>query len=115
MNESRRAKRKQVREAIEVFDTMTELSVGRIGNLSETGMMLMASAPLMEDALFQFRFTLGGPQLRNRTLEVGVHQLWSEPSHVPGQYWSGFRVVDIAPEDIAHLHAWVEAPGSQYD
>jgi hypothetical protein len=48
-------------------------------------------------------------------MEVGVHQLWSEPSHVPGQYWSGFRVVDIAPEDIAHLHAWVEAPGSQYD
>ncbi len=115
MNESRRAKRKQVREAIEVFDSMTELSVGRIGNLSETGLMLMASAPLMEDALFQFRFTLGGNQLRPRTLEIGVHQLWSEPSHVPGQYWSGFRLVDIAPEDATHLHAWVEAPGSQYD
>ncbi|ODU42106.1 PilZ domain-containing protein [uncultured Aquimonas sp.] len=115
MNESRRAKRKQAREAIEVFDSMTELSVGRIGNLSETGMMLMASAPLMEDALFQFRFTLGSAQLRQRTLEVGVHQLWSEPSHVPGQYWSGFRFVDIAPEDATHLHAWVEAPGSQYD
>lgn len=115
MNESRRAKRKQVREAIEVFDSMTELSVGRIGNLSETGMMLMAAAPLMEDALYQFRFTLGGNPLRQRTLEVGVHQLWSEPSHVPGQYWSGFRLVDIAPEDASHLHAWVEAPGSQYD
>lgn len=115
MNESRRAKRKQAHEAIEVFDTMTELSVGRIGNLSETGMMLMTPAPLLEDALFQFRFTLGGNTLRQRTLEVGVHQLWSEPSHVPGQYWSGFRLIDIAPEDAAHLHAWVEVPGSQYE
>lgn len=115
MSESRRAKRKAASEAIEVFDTMTELSVGRVGNLSESGMMLMASAPLAEDALYQFRFTLGGSQLRTRTLEVGVHQLWSEPSHVPGQFWSGFRFIDIAPEDAAHLHAWVELPGSHYD
>jgi hypothetical protein len=115
MNESRRAKRKQAREAVEVFDTMTELSVGRIGNLSETGMMLMASAPLVEDGLYQFRFTLGSNQLRTRTLEVGVHQLWSEPSHVPGQFWSGFRFIDIAADDAAHLHAWVESPGTQYD
>ncbi len=115
MNESRRAKRKQAHEAIEVFDTMTELSVGRIGNLSETGMMLMASAPLVEDALYQLRFTLGGSSLKSRTLEIGVHQLWSEPSHVPGQYWSGFRVIDIGPEDASHLHAWIEAPGSHYD
>ncbi|WP_395792601.1 PilZ domain-containing protein [Aquimonas sp.] len=116
MNEARRAKRKQAREAIEVFDSMTELSVGRIGNISETGMMLMASMPLVEDALYQLRFTLGGQGLRTRTLEVGVHQLWSEPSHVPGQFWSGFRLIDIGPEDAAHLHAWVEIPGNQnYD
>jgi hypothetical protein len=115
MNESRRAKRKQAHEAIEVFDTMTDLSVGRIGNLSESGMMLMASLPLMEDALFQFRFTLGGSGLRTRTLEVGVHQLWSEPSHVPGQFWSGFRFIDIAPDDATHLKSWVDQPGHQYD
>jgi len=115
MNEARRAKRKQAREAIEVFDTMTDLSIGRIGNLSETGMMMMASAPLVEDALYQLRFTLGGYALKTRTLEIGVHQLWSDPSHVPGQFWSGFRFIDISPEDATHLHSWVEGASATYD
>ena len=48
-----------------VTDTMTERVVGRIGNLSETGMLLIASAPLVEDALYQFRFLL--PRRRRAT------------------------------------------------
>ncbi|HRD71675.1 MAG TPA: PilZ domain-containing protein [Aquimonas sp.] len=115
MSEHRRAKRKRAQENIDVVDTMTEQAVGRIGNLSENGMMMQATAPLTEDALYQLRFTLGGHGMPSRVMEVGAHQLWSETTHVPGQFWCGFRFIDIAPADAEHLIRWVEQPGGQFD
>ena len=32
----------------------------------------------------------------------------------PGQVWTGFRFIDVAPEDVAYIREWVDAPGSQY-
>lgn len=117
MNEYRRAKRKHAQEAIEVVDTMTERIIGRIGNISESGMMLFATVNLPEDALFQLRIVLptadGGPG-DARPIEIGAHHLWTDAANVPGQFWAGFRFIDISPEDAAHLRTWIEQPGGQY-
>lgn len=114
MTEYRRSKRKRAAEVIEVFDTMTEQSIGRIGNISETGMMLMTGERLIEDALFQLRFTLPQGRSAAQSIEVGAHHLWSDDAHAPGQHWAGFRFIDMAPEDAADLKAWIEQPGGQY-
>ena len=113
--EYRRAKRKRAQETIDVIDTMTEQVVGRIGNVSETGMMMLATVHLMDDALFQLRFSL--PDMitgRGRAIEIGSHQLWSDAANVPGQFWAGFRFIDLSPDDAMHLRAWIEQPGGQY-
>ena len=51
IHDSRRAPRRHVTESIPVIDTMTDEIIGQLGNLSESGMLLIASAPLVEDAL----------------------------------------------------------------
>ena len=112
--EYRRAKRKRAAEAIDGVDTMTEQVVGRIGNISETGMMMLATAQMMDDALFQFRFALPDGSTRGRGIEVGSHQLWSDAANVPGQFWAGFRFIDISPDDAALLRQWIEQPGGQF-
>ena len=112
--EYRRAKRKRAQENIDVVDTMTEQVVGRIGNISETGMMMLATIQLPDDALFQFRFTLPDSGMRGRSIEIGSHQLWSDAANVPGQYWAGFRFIDISPDDAVLLRTWIEQPGGQY-
>lgn len=113
--EYRRAKRKRAQETIEVTDTMTEQVVGRIGNVSESGMMMLATVHLMDDALFQLRFNLpDGSNARGRSIEIGSHQLWSDAANVPGQFWAGFRFIDMSAEDAAQLRAWIEQPGGQY-
>ena len=61
IHDSRRAPRRHVTEVVPVIDTMTDEVVGQLGNLSESGMLLIASAPLLEDALYQLRFHLPGP------------------------------------------------------
>ncbi|MCX7033950.1 MAG: PilZ domain-containing protein [Arenimonas sp.] len=113
MNEYRRAKRRKVGN-IDVVDTMTSRVIGKLSNLSETGMLLILGEAVISDALFQLRFTLTASDGSQRSVDVGAHELWSDEAAAPGQVWTGFRFIDVAPEDVAFIREWVDAPGSQY-
>ncbi|KAA2285330.1 PilZ domain-containing protein [Arenimonas fontis] len=110
----RRAKRRKVGFSVDVTDTMTGEVVGKLSNLSETGMLLVLGRPLVDDALYQMRFLLPVEGGGMRSIEVGAHELWSDDAAAPGQVWTGFRFIDVAPDDVAFIREWVDAPGSQY-
>jgi hypothetical protein len=114
IDEFRRARRRKVPDTVLVTDTMTDSVVGRVGNVSETGMMLIASAPLVEDALYQFRFRLHDGAGREQAFEVGAHLLWLDRASAPGQAWTGFRFIAVPPEQAEQLRHWIDAPGGQY-
>lgn len=113
MHELRRARRKRADDTIEVIDLMRETVLGRIGNLSESGMLLIGSETPFDDALFQLRFTLRGAG-GARDISVGAHHLWTDAANVPGQVWSGFRFIDLSHEDSVALRGWIDQPGGQY-
>jgi len=113
MNEYRRAKRRKVGN-IDVVDTMTNQVIGKLSSLSETGMLLILGEAVISDALFQLRFTLSDHVGNTRSVDVGAHELWSDEAAAPGQVWTGFRFIDVGPEDVAFIREWVDAPGSQY-
>ena len=116
MNDHRRSLRKRAHHAIPITDTISGHQIGHIGNLSPDGMLLISSRQLREDALFQFSFQLpSGANARMHKLEIGVHEQWSEAANVPGQYWSGFRIIDIGREDYNVLYDWVTSAGGQFD
>ena len=111
MNEFRRARRRKVERGIEVHDTMTERVVGHLSDLSESGLLLIAHQPMCSDALYQFRFRIPDPRGGEVTVEVGAHELWSDPAAAPGQVWTGFRFIDISQPDLAAVRDWVAAGG----
>lgn len=115
IEEFRRARRRKVSETVLVTDAMTEGVIGRVGNVSETGMLMMASAPLVEDALYQFRFRLRDARGREIPLEVGAHLLWLDRASAPGQAWTGFRFISIPRDQADQLRHWIDAPGGQYE
>jgi hypothetical protein len=115
INEFRRAKRRKAPDTILVTDLMTERVVGRIGNISETGMLMMSSTALPEDSLFQFHFVLRDGDQREVPVDVGAHLLWLDQASAPGQSWTGFRFIGLTAAQAARLRAWIEAPGSQYE
>lgn len=108
--EYRRAKRRQVSEAIQVMDTMTDTLVGRLSNLSETGLQLIASVPLVDDALYQLRFKLSGIEERSAVIEAGVHLLWQDTASAPGQTWTGFRFIHLPDHQLQQLRRWLDKP-----
>ena len=115
--DTRRAPRRQVSDLIPVTDQMRDSVVGRLGNVSETGMLMLASAALRDDALYQLRFPLPLADGRSEWIDVGVHLLWSEPAHAPGQSWAGFRFLTLSREHRQLLRRWIgedsdEAPVS---
>ena len=106
--ESRRAPRRPMSGTVLVTNTMTDEVIGRIGNLSVGGLLLIASKPLVEDALYQFRFALpdnNGAQ----TIEVGAHVLWIDGASAPGQSWVGLRFLGLPAETTQRLRRWSEA------
>lgn len=114
IHEFRRAKRRKAPENILVTDTMTERVIGRIGNMSQTGLLLIASEPLVDDALYQFRFILPG-EGDGIAVDVGAHLLWLDSASAPGQAWAGFRFIAVPESHARRMHAWIEAPGSHYE
>jgi hypothetical protein len=115
INEFRRARRRKAADTILVTDAMTERVVGHVGNLSESGLLLIASETLVDDALYQLQFALPDGNRQPTTIEVGAHLLWMDRASAPGQAWIGFRFIAIAAAHRAHLQKWIEAPGGHYE
>jgi c-di-GMP-binding flagellar brake protein YcgR len=113
-NEYRRARRRKVGYNVEVYDTMTEGVIGRLSNLSETGMLLIMNQPMTNDALYQLRLSLPDPQGATQTIDIGAHELWADEAAAPGQVWIGFRFIDVSPQHVAFIREWVDAPGGHY-
>ena len=114
MTEYRRAKRRQVPQVVEVVDTMTEQVVGRIGNISETGMLLVTTAAGCDDALYQLEFRLHGPDQAEWVIGIGAHQLWSDLTRPPSVYWTGYRFIDIDSQASDRLRRWIAQPGGKF-
>ena len=114
-DEYRRAPRRKIAVMTQVVDTMTDTVIGRLGNLSETGMLVIAGLPLVDDALYQLRFMLhdaGEPPI---PIEVGVHLLWQDTASAPGQTWTGFRFIALPDNQMLRLRQWLDTPGGSYE
>jgi hypothetical protein len=109
-DESRRARRKRVDFTAEVVDTISGISMGHLGNLSATGMLLIGTRAPVSEALYQLRLPLAGLAQPAPEIEVGVQEQWHENAGTPGQIWSGFRIIAITPEASHLLERWLGLP-----
>jgi hypothetical protein len=109
MNDERRsAPRKPISAPIEVVDSMSGENIGRVGNLSRTGMMLICHRPLRDDALYQLKFRLPDRRGAPTDIETGVHTMWTELAATNGYQWSGLRIISISGSAAASLDHWLE-------
>jgi hypothetical protein len=113
-DESRRSRRRRVDERVDVIDAMTEQSLGQLGNISDSGMLLLASAPLHDDCLYQLRFSLTDRAGQHIAFEAGTHLLWQNDAAAPGQAWMGFRFLSLDDGQLDRLREWIDAPGATY-
>ncbi|MEO8012258.1 MAG: PilZ domain-containing protein [Dokdonella sp.] len=107
MNEHRRAPRKSAYVTIPVANAMSGESMGRIGNLSSSGMLLVCNRQIADNALFQLAFELVDSNGRPHLIEVGVLEQWCEAANLPGQFWTGFQFIDVSANDLVVIDSWL--------
>lgn len=105
-DERRTAPRIPVPAPISVTDSITGETIGRVGNLSRNGMMLICHQPLHDGALYQVRFRLNGD---SQEIETGLHTMWTEQASTGGQQWSGLRIISISAPDAELLDQWLDS------
>ena len=107
IEDTRRAPRRAVPEHVPVNDQMREQVIGRLGNVSESGMLILSDAALTEDALYQLNFQIPDRHGHRVGIDVGAHLLWREAAHAPGQYWAGFRFLTLSTTHRELLRQWI--------
>ncbi len=105
---ARRSVRKRTAEVIMAVNAMTGETLGRIGNLSVDGMMLISSHAMREEQLFQVQFQLHDAQWVQHRFEVGIQCLWCDEARTENTFWTGCKLIDISDAEQLVLNAWVE-------
>lgn len=108
--DQRAASRKTLSTIVQVFDTVTGERIGHIGNISESGLMIIGPAHMGEGHLFQMNFTLPeGDDGPSATFHLGAHCLWCSEAESTGTFWAGFEIIDITDEDAEVLSTIIVA------
>lgn len=108
--EKRRAARREPREPIDVSDHISGNVIGFIGNLSTTGMMLIAHQAIREGTLHQMEFSLPGADGKPCLLSAGVQAMWTSSAATIGKHWAGLRFVALGDDDTRVLQNWLARP-----
>ena len=103
----RRSVRKRVAESLPVIDVMTGAALGRIGNLSVDGLMLIGSRALSERYVYQVQFPLPGAKATAPRMDLGIQCLWSEAASGEHTHWTGCQIISISTAGQQLLDDWV--------
>ena len=109
--EFRRFKRRTPEQRVEVYDLMTQELMGSVVNISEYGVMLLASSPVNVDTIYQCEFRFPAEYGFRSPFVVGIQEMWSEPVAAGGVTAAGYRIIDIERTDRMKIVEWInEAP-----
>ena len=95
--DQRRSQRVTIPEHPQVLDAHTGAVIGQLVNLSSDGVMIAGTRCIQQNTVLQMRIPLrrGGDDLEIR---IGAESLWCEDANDSGMHWTGFQIIDIAPE-----------------
>lgn len=102
MLNQRSIQRHQLPYYLNVFNRFTDKPLGFIGNLSETGLMLISPYPMMTNARFDMRLKIPGQHGQLRFIDFSATCRWSREDVTPGSFDSGF-VLNTPPSDIRNM------------
>jgi len=97
LSEERRISKRVVASSanISIHDKIADKSMGTIGNLSETGFMLVTGNQIEIDSVFQLELE---DNSSGQKIQIGAVCLWNSETSTQQMFWSGFHIIDISSE-----------------
>lgn len=108
MDERRQHPRHTNLHQLEAFDASSNVRLGRVADLSETGFMLFSEQQIAVDSLWQIRLCLATPLNGIQELQLGADCLWSRPGADGSHAWAGFQIIDLSEAQEQLLREWLK-------
>ncbi len=110
MTERRDKTRKSASSYLIVFDTRTDLPLGRVVNLSETGMMLISQDPMEASQSYSCRMALPEKLLDKRMVVFEADSKWCRFNDLANVYQTGYEFSTMSEQDLEVIrlltHDW---------
>ncbi|MTI15222.1 PilZ domain-containing protein [Sansalvadorimonas verongulae] len=103
----RREPRIDLPKPLNIYNNFTEELIGQLVNLSPSGFMLTSPKAIPDGTVLQLRVDIEKKSGEGHSVQVGAESLWQKASHNGHQHWSGFRILDISPQDTQFIQELV--------
>jgi len=111
MVERRSEKRRFLLYYTRVFDTHSHVQVGNLVDISSLGAMLITPSPIPIEVDFNLKLELSEEVADKPFMEIPAQSLWCHADLDPNLYNSGFKFLDVSPENAAIIRQIVNRYG----
>lgn len=92
----RHLRRHQLKNAVDVVDVNSQLSLGRLVNIHHEGLMILGSH-LEDHSVYQIKLLLPYSINQSQHIDLAIECLWcQESSEHDNLFWSGNHIIDIS-------------------
>jgi hypothetical protein len=104
----RKQARVEVSGTVRVKDRQEDRDIGQLVNISQDGMMLLMTQPILDSTILQLSLEFTAVDGERTAMHVGVESLWCNKGSDENQYWAGFYIIDISEQDRARIESLLD-------
>ena len=113
LRENRKTKRRHLIYYLRVFNQQNNELLGHLADITSEGLMLIGEHALPVGEAYMLHMKLPAEILGKETMDFNATALWSRPDVDPAFFATGFRIQDIADEDIKIIRRLIKDFGFQ--
>jgi PilZ domain len=98
-SEMRKHVRVDVPGIVRMAGRQPDSEFGRLVNISEEGLMILTTEPVVENTIFQLTLEFSNDAGDIVPVEIGVESLWCNKGNNEDQFWAGFFIIDISEQN----------------
>ena len=111
MVEKRKTKRRYLLYYMRVYDATTRQQIGNLVDITPRGIMVVSEHPIPEGQTCRLRMELTNEVADKPFMEFSAHSKWCKPDVIPDMYNTGFKILNLAPEDAKIILRIIEEFG----
>ncbi|MBR9912722.1 MAG: PilZ domain-containing protein [Gammaproteobacteria bacterium] len=109
--EGRGLKRHAIETVVDVYDANQGLRLGRLANIHVEGLMVMGSAGMQADYVYQLELRLPNPINGTDSIQLGADCLWVRNSEDSALCWAGCQIIDLSAAARQQIEILVQQMG----
>ena len=101
--EQRKLKRRQLIYYLQVVDRNTRQPLGRLVDITTSGIMLISEMPFELNVVYKFKMILPPNFPADRYITFDAQSLWTAPDLNTDLFCTGFQFVKVSEKDIVMI------------